>query len=63
MDICPCKDCTKRWVSSTSRCHASCKEYKEWSEFCKEQNSLIARQQMRTDSIGRVLYSHRRKNN
>ena len=59
--ICPCKGCTKRWVNDTTRCHSSCEEYKEWSELNNQQNELLAKRKARTESIGIVLYGHRRK--
>lgn len=58
---CPCKGCTRRWVSETSRCHSSCKEYKEWAEFTKQQKELLAERKAGFESIGKVLYGHRRK--
>ena len=58
---CPCKGCTKRWISETSRCHSSCKEYKEWSDFNKQQKDLLAKRKANFDSVGDVLFGHRRK--
>lgn len=58
---CPCRGCTERWVSKTSRCHASCKKYKDWVEYVREQNGIIVKQQSKAESIGKVLYGHRRK--
>lgn len=62
MMTCPCKDCTKRWISGTSRCHSSCKEYKDWSNFNKQQNELLAKHKANKQSIGDVLYGHRNRN-
>lgn len=58
---CPCKGCTKRWVSETSRCHASCTEYKEWAEFTKEKNADIAKRRAAIDSVSGVLIKYRRQ--
>ena len=32
MTIPPCKDCTERYVTSSSNCHATCKRYIIWSD-------------------------------
>lgn len=58
---CPCKGCTKRWVSGTSRCHSSCKEYKDWSDFNKQQKELLSNHKESLDSVESVLFGHRRK--
>lgn len=58
---CPCKDCTKRWVSSTSRCHATCQEYKDWCELNRAQSEDIRKKKARFESAGVVLFSHKRK--
>lgn len=58
---CPCKGCTKRWVSETSRCHQTCTEYKEWAGYMKKRNLELSKQKDRTDSISSVLFGHRRK--
>ena len=31
--IAPCKDCTDRFVTETSRCHDTCTKYKEFLEY------------------------------
>ncbi len=59
--VCPCKDCTKRWVTETTCCHSSCTEYKEWAEHNKRQSELLAKRKACTESIGKVLYGHRRR--
>lgn len=58
---CPCKDCTKRWVSGTSRCHSSCKEYLDWSKVTQQHKELLAKRKADFDSTGDVLFGHRRK--
>lgn len=37
MTIPPCKDCTERYVTSSSNCHATCKRYIRWSDERKEE--------------------------
>lgn len=39
MRICPCKDCNRR----CNKCHASCKEYIDWSNDKKIERMEIAR--------------------
>ena len=58
---CACKGCTKRWISETSRCHSSCKEYKDCSYFNKQQKELLAKRKASFDSVGKVLFGNRRK--
>ena len=58
---CPCKGCTTRWVTDTSRCHAHCDRYKEWSELTKRQKDLDAMHRASTESIGKVLFGHGRR--
>lgn len=59
--ICPCKGCTKRWVSDTSRCHASCTEYKQWHKFVRDLNTKAAKTKAEEDFVSSVLFGHRRK--
>lgn len=59
---CPCKGCTKRWVSETSRCHSSCVEYKDWYKLNRHKKETFAKSKAGFDSAGNVLFDHRRKN-
>lgn len=58
---CPCKGCTKRWVSETSRCHSSCNEYKEWFRINRQQKRAYAKNKDGFIAAGNVLFAHYKK--
>lgn len=41
IDICPCRDCSKRKVG----CHGECQAYLEWSKKKQEENARIHEQE------------------
>lgn len=40
--VCPCKDCTDRYVG----CHSNCSKYKDWKSECVAQNIEINKEKM-----------------
>ena len=58
---CPCNNCTKRWVSETSRCHVSCIEYKEWSSAKQAKNEARSKYNETRNQVGNVLFRHKKK--
>lgn len=53
---CPCKGCTDRWVSETSRCHAFCDKYKEWQRMVRAVNHIRSQHAITDDLVGGVLF-------
>lgn len=59
--ICPCKDCTTRWVSNTTRCHSSCKRYQDWHDEVVAKNEYIRQKKKENQAIGKIIYSQLKK--
>lgn len=59
---CPCKGCTRRWVSSDGhRCHGVCVEYQEWKARSDEIVKMMGRGAHEDSVVKNIIYSKRPK--